>query len=179
MQKKIKDSLFNQLIMCNLKVIKLKNNTSPFGCTRLSFMSTKITKTGITSNKISGRGGLPLFPRYAEQIGLYGLITGHISSQVSGNRKGLQLQLFIKQIIAFFIDGTNMAISSFDQSKKDEGYASLLECTTDQMASSHQIKRFFGKLSCITGFVFNMILNELFIWRLNISIVCQQAKILV
>ena len=83
-------------------------------------MSTKITKIGITNNKISGRGGLPLFLRYAEQIGLYGLITGNITSQVSGNRKGLQLQQFIKQIIAFFIDGTNMAISSFDQSKKDE-----------------------------------------------------------
>jgi len=62
-----------------------------------------------------------------------------------------------------------MAISSFDQSKKDEGYASVLECKIDQMASSHQIKRFFGKLSCVTNFVFNKILNELFIWRLHIS----------
>ena len=148
MQKKIKDSLFKTLAMCNLEVTKQKNNTSPFGCTRLSFMSTKITKIGITSNKISGRGGLPLFLRYANQIGLYGLITDNLSSRVSGNRKGLQLQQFIKQIIAFFIDGTNMSMSSFDQSKKDEGYASLLECKTDQMASSHQIKRFFGKLSC-------------------------------
>ena len=92
MQKKIKDRLFNTLIMCILKVIKLKNNTSPFGCTRLSFMSTKITKTGITSNKISGRG-LPLFLRYAEQVGLYGLITGNISSQISGNRQGFSLLL--------------------------------------------------------------------------------------
>jgi hypothetical protein len=169
MLKKIKDSLFNTLIMCNLKVLKLKNNTSPFGCTRLSFMSTKITKIGITSNKISGRGGLPLFLRYVEQIGLYRLISGTISSLISGNRKGLQLQQFVKQIIAFFIDGTNMAISGFDQSKEDEGYASLLEYKTDQMASSHQIKRFFGKLSYITSFVFNKILNELFIWRLHIS----------
>jgi hypothetical protein len=169
MQKKIKDSLFNTLVMCNLKVSNLKNNTSPFGCTRLSFMSTKITKIGITSNKISGRGGLPIFLRYVEQIGLYGLITGAVSSQILRSRKGLQLQQFIKQIIAFFIDGTNMAISSFDQSKMDEGYASLLECRTDQMASSHQIKRFFGKLSCITSFTFNKILNELFIWRLRIT----------
>ncbi len=169
MQKKIKDSLFNTLIICILKVQKLKNNTSPFGCTRLSLMCTKITKIGITSNKISGRGGLPLFLSYTEQIGLYRLITGNISSRVSVNSKGLQLQQFIKQIIAFFIDGTNMAISSFDQSKKDEGYACLLECKTDQMASSHQIERFFRKLSCITSSVFNNILNELFIWRLYIS----------
>jgi hypothetical protein len=132
-------------------------------------MSTKITKIGITTNKISGRGGLPLFLRYAEKIGLYGLVTGNIASQVSGNRKGLQLQQFIKQVIAFFMDGTNMAISSFDQSKQDEGYASLLECKVDQMASSHQIKRFFGKLSGITSFTFNKILNELFIWRLHIT----------
>jgi len=168
-QKKIKDSLFNTLIMCNLKVSKLINNTSPFGCTKLSFMSTKITKIGITSNKISGRGGLPLFLRYVEKIGFYRLIAGGVSSQISGNKKGLQLQQFVKQIIAFFIDGTNMAISSFDQSKKDEGYAGMLECKTDQMASSHQIKRFFGKLACVTDLVFNKILNELFIWRLHIS----------
>ncbi len=56
--------------MCDLKVMKLKNNTSPYGCTRLSFMSTKITKIGITSNKISGRGGLPLI-RYAEHRSAY------------------------------------------------------------------------------------------------------------
>ena len=169
MQKKIKDSLFITLIMCILEVQKQKNNTSPFGCTRLSFMSTKITKIGITTNKISGRGGLPLFLRYTEQIGLYGLISRNVSSLLTGNNKGLQLQQFVKQIVAFFIDGTNMAISSFDQSKKDEGYACLLECKTDQLASSHQIKRFFGKLSCITNPVFNKILNELFIWRLHIS----------
>ena len=79
-------------------------------------MSTKITKIGITSNKISGRGGLPLFLRYAERIGLYGLITGNISSQISGNRKGLQLQQFIKQIIAFFIDGhSSYSISKYIQ----------------------------------------------------------------
>ena len=106
-------------------------------------MSTKIAKIGITTNKISGRGGLPLFLRYSEQIGLYGLISRSISSLLTGNSKGLQLQQFVKQIIAFFIDGTNMAISGFDQSKKDEGYACLLECKTDQLASSHQVKRFF------------------------------------
>ena len=104
--------------MCILEVQKQKNNTSPFGCTRLSFMNTKIAKIGITTNKISGRGGLPLFLRYSEQIGLYGLISRSISSLLTGNSKGLQLQQFVKQIIAFFIDGTHMAISGFDQSAK-------------------------------------------------------------
>ena len=62
-----------------------------------------------------------------------------------------------------------MSISGFDQGKNDEGYAALLECKREQMASSHQIKRFFGKLSFITNLIFNKILNELFVWRLQIT----------
>lgn len=131
-------------------------------------MSAKITKIGITNDKISARGGLPLFLRYIEQIGLFKLISGTIFMLISQSNKGLQLQQFLKQIIAFFMDGTNMSISSFDQRKNDEGYAALLECNPEQMASSHQIKRYFAKLSFITNAIFNKILNELFIWRLRI-----------
>ena len=87
--------------MCNLKVIKLKNNTSPFGCTRLSFMSTKITKIGITNNKTSGRGGLSLFLRYVEQIGLYRLITGNILGVPVNPVLTFLLQLFNDQEPAF------------------------------------------------------------------------------
>jgi hypothetical protein len=132
-------------------------------------MSTKITKIGQTNDKISARGGLPLFLRYAEKIGFYRLTEGTILSLVFTNNKGLQLQQFIKQILAFFMDGTHMAISGFDLVKEDEGYAALLECRKDHMASSHQIKRYFGKLSYITNFIFNKILHELFIWRLHIT----------
>ena len=48
-------------------------------------------------------------------------------------------------MFAFFMDGTDMSISGFDNKKKDEGYAALLENKTDEMASSHQIKRFLHK----------------------------------
>jgi hypothetical protein len=61
------------------------------------------------------------------------------------------------------MNGTNMSITGFDQSKKDEGYTALLECNTNQLASSHQIKRYFAKLSVIGNIIFNKILNELFI----------------
>lgn len=132
-------------------------------------MGTKITKIGITNDKISARGGLPLFLRYVRQIGLYKLISGVLAGIISANNKGLSLQSFLSQIIAYFIDGTNMAISGFDQRKADDGYASMLECTTDQLASSHQIKRYFRKLSVVTNFIFNKILNELFVWRLHID----------
>jgi len=132
-------------------------------------MGIKITKIGVTNDKISARGGLPLFLRYIERIGLYTLISGNVLSLVTKNGKGLQLQGFLKQIFAFFIDGTNMAITGFDQLKNDEGYAALLESKTCEMASSHQIKRFFAKTSIITSLIFNNILHELFVWRLRIS----------
>ena len=61
-------------------------------------MGIKIAKIDVTNDKISAReGGL----RYIERIGLYLLISG----------KGLQLQEFLKQIFAYFIDGTNMAMN--------------------------------------------------------------------
>ena len=54
--------------MCNLQVSNLNNDTSPFGSTRLSSMSTKIANTGIKINRISGRGRGPVFLRYAELL---------------------------------------------------------------------------------------------------------------
>lgn len=132
-------------------------------------MGTKITKIRITSDKISARGGLPLFLRYLDKTGLYALISGTLISLITKSNKGLQLNQFLKQIFAFCMDGTNTAISYFDQLKTDEGYAALLENNTEELASSHQVKRFFSKLSIVTNLIFNKILHELFIWRLNIT----------
>ena len=56
-----------------------------------------------------------------------------------------------------------------DARKKDEGYAALLENKTDNLASSHQIKRFFVKLSVIPNSIYCKILHELFNWRLHIE----------
>jgi hypothetical protein len=130
-------------------------------------MGTKITKIGITNDKISARGGLPLFMTYINEIGLYSLISGKISALFPQSNKGLQLSQFLKQMFAFFIDGTDMSISGFDHKKKDEGYAALLENNMADMASSHQIKRFFLKISFINNLIFNTIIHGLFIWRLN------------
>lgn len=132
-------------------------------------MNTKITKIGITNDKISGRGGLHLVLRYIDRIGLYRLISDTILGLFTMGSKGLELSQFLKQIFSFFIDGTDMSISSFDKKKNDEGFAAILENKTEDMASSHQIKRFFLKLSIINNLIFNHILNELFIWRLHIS----------
>lgn len=132
-------------------------------------MGTKITKIGVTNDKISSRGGLAFFLRYIQNIGLYKVISNMLISLLFINSKGLRLQQFLKQMFAFFMDGTNMSISGFDKKKSDEGYAALLENTLSEMASSHQIKRFFRKLAIVPDSVFNMVLHELFIWRLKIS----------
>jgi len=132
-------------------------------------MGTKITKIGVTNDKISARGGLPFFLRYIENIGLYKVISSTVISLLSINGKGLRLQQFLKQLFAFFMDGSNMSMSGFDDKKKDEGYAALLENTVGEMASSHQVKRFFAKFSIVPDLIFNIVLHELFIWRLMIS----------
>jgi len=132
-------------------------------------MSSKITKLGVTNDKISARGGISLYLRYIQNIKLFGLMSVNLVPFIFLSGKGLRLQQFLKQMFAFFIDGTDMTMSGFDRKKKDKGYAALLENQTLEMASSHQIKRFFMKFIFIKDGVFNKILHELFIWRLLIE----------
>jgi hypothetical protein len=132
-------------------------------------MAAKITKIGVTNDKISGRGGLALVLRYIERTRLYDLVSGVILPKIIVSSKGLQLQQFLKQILACFFDGTDMSMAGFDAKKNDQGYASVLENKGSQMASSHQMKRFFAKLSIIPNKLFRYILHELFVWRLKIE----------
>ncbi len=53
------------------------------------------------------------------------------------------LMKIVKQLFAHFIDGSDVSMKRFDHHKQDEFYAPLLENRPDEMASSHQIKRFF------------------------------------
>ncbi len=80
-------------------------------------MKTKITKISATDEKISARGGLSLFLRYVENIKLYELISSAVLLKIIFYNKGLGLQQFLKQMFAYFIDGTDMSISSFDKKK--------------------------------------------------------------
>lgn len=45
-------------------------------------------------------------------------------------------------MFTFFIDSDNITMSGFDHRKSDEGYACLLGCDTEKLASQHQMKRF-------------------------------------
>jgi len=128
----------------------------------------KISKIEITSDKISGRGGLLLLVKYIERIGFYSLFEKYFGP-LKGSSKGLSCRQFVKQLTAWFIDGTDMSMSSFDRRKHDEAYAALLENQPDQMATSHQIKRMFRKFGVVGQMMFRMFLLELFMWRLYVE----------
>lgn len=130
-------------------------------------MNTKITKINVTDEKISSRGGLAIFLKYVENIKIYSLLCGILLLKLVIGAKGLGLQQFLKQMFAYFIDGTDMSISSFDSKKTDKGYAAILENTEADMASSHQIKRMIRKFNCIPDSLYNKILHTLFLWRLK------------
>jgi hypothetical protein len=119
--------------------------------------------------KFPDAGGLAIFLRYIAKTRLNALISSIFLSKIKVHSKGLQLDQFLKQVFAFFIDGTDMSMAGFDARKNDQGYAAVLENDLPQMASSHQMKRFFSKLSIIPNKLYRHILRELFIWRLRIE----------
>jgi hypothetical protein len=126
----------------------------------------EIKRIEITDEKMTGRGGINLFLRYTESIRFYKMFS-KIISNVKGTSKGLVMKQFIKQMLAYFIDGTEMSISSFDRRREDEGYSSIIENEREEMASSHQIKRFFRRLMLTGKDIYRAILHQLFIWRLK------------
>jgi len=60
-------------------------------------------------------------------------------------------------------------MTRFDELKLDDGYAAILECKKEKLASSHQAKRFFKSFSIGTWQIFRRLLRRLFIWRLKIQ----------
>lgn len=128
----------------------------------------KISKIETTKEQLSSRGGLFLILKYLENIGFFTLFQNHFKN-IKGSAKGLSIGQFIKQITAFFIDGDDLAMTSFDRRKKDQAYRLLLENTADEMASSHQMKRFFQRLMYVPMIVFRNIMLHLFIWRLQVE----------
>ena len=57
----------------------------------------------------------------------------------------------------------------FDQLKRDEGYAGVIENSSEEMICSHQVKRFFKGFSWLCGGMFRRILKRLLIWRLKME----------
>lgn len=128
----------------------------------------KITKLGITQEKITSRGGSFFFLKYVENIGFYSLFERFFGF-LKTSSKGLSCQEFIKQLLAHFIDGSDMSMTAFDRRKRDNSYAALLEGAQEYLASSHQMKRFFRKFAVVGDLIFRKLLAELFIMRLRLE----------
>jgi len=130
----------------------------------------KISKIEVTDDVISARGGIPLFLNYLENTQVFELME-HFLGEMKGSNKGIRTREFLIQFMAFIMDGSHNSLTYFDQLKSDETYAALLQMESSQSASSHQIKRFFGRfIQTKKGAeVFREILAELFLWRLKLE----------
>ena len=130
----------------------------------------KISKIEVTNDVISARGGITLFLNYLENTQVFELIE-HFLGPIKGSKKGLTVREFLIQIMAFIMDGSHNSINYFDHLKSDDAHAALLEMGPGRLASSHQIKRFFGRFVQTKkgAEIFRGILDELFLWRLTIE----------
>ena len=104
--------------------------------------SKRINSVEVTSDTITGRGGLALFSRYLETINIFGILDNKFGG-IRKSSKGLIVWLLFKQIFCWLFDGTSRHISYFDHIKADNGYTAAIEAKSSEMASSHAIKRFF------------------------------------
>ena len=85
------------------------------------------------------------------------------------SNKDQEIEKIFKQVICFLMDGMCRHLTYFDQLKKDQGYAASLELTSDEMLSSHSVKRFFKSFSMPMVWCFRKLLNQLFLWRLRLK----------
>ena len=128
----------------------------------------RITSVGITTDTLTSRGGLSLFSRYLDGIGIWPTFARYFGS-IRKNKKGQRIEDIIKQVLCFFVDGTSRHLVYFDQLKEDAGYAGAIESTPEQLLSSHGIKRFFKAFTFPRIWLLRRLLQELFLWRLKIT----------
>ena len=126
----------------------------------------KIKDIGITEDKISGRGGLAFFLRYLEKVEIFNVFERNLGF-LRKSKKGQQLCKVIRQLMAYFVDGSHRSISGFDELRSDESYAALLETEKKSLVGSDIVKRFFRKFMGRMHSIFRPILHLLFIWRLK------------
>lgn len=128
---------------------------------------TKIDRVGVTSDKLTSRAGLTFLVHYLEAIDIYSLLERYFGG-VRQSAKGIPVKEAFKQLICFFVDGTNLHLSYFDELKKEVGYAKTIETSPSDLASSYQVNRFLKKFSYLRNFLFRRLLQAFFLWRLKL-----------
>ena len=110
--------------------------------------SVKITGIDITNDTLTSRGGLNLFVRYLDAIGIMSTIT-RLFGSIRKNSKGNGIEEIFKQLLCNFVDGTSRHLVQFDRIKEDAGYAGVIESAPSTLMSSHSVKRFFNAFFCV------------------------------
>lgn len=128
----------------------------------------RIDDVQTTDDCLTDRGGLALFARYVTCIPQLSQLIERYFGSLRKSKKGLGILELFKQLVCFFMDGTSFHLTRFDELAKDEGYAACIESRPEQLASSHQVKRFFRGFSFVRNFLFRKVLQWFFIWRLRI-----------
>ena len=98
----------------------------------------KIGAVDVTEDTLTGRGGIALFVRYLSQVNIYTPLVDAFG-RIRRSEKGQPIWNIFKQIFCFFYDGTSRHLVYFDQLKRDEGYAAVIENTSEEMVCSHQV----------------------------------------
>ena len=102
----------------------------------------KIRRIETTSDQLTGRAGLSLFVAYLRGIEISYWFDRWFGP-IRKSHKGLAIAELFKQVLCFFVDGTCRRLTYFDKLSRDSGYAGSIETDQKEMASSHQVKRFF------------------------------------
>lgn len=127
----------------------------------------RISKLEVTTDTLTGRGGLAFFVKYVEAVGIVGLLLQKFEG-IKKSAKGVSVRNLFLQTLYFFFDGTSSHLNQFDKLKQDCGYGAVIEMTEKQRASSHAVKRFFGAFGIFLAGAFRWVLKEMFIWRLKL-----------
>ena len=130
--------------------------------------SHRIDRIEITNDTLTSRAGLTPFVRYLDSINIYPKLE-ELFKSIRKNKKSNKISDIFKQLFCFLADGTSRHISRFDELKKNEGYAAGIECSMNDMLSSHSVKRFYRKFCHFHYSKFRELLQKLFIWRLQIE----------
>ncbi len=128
----------------------------------------QISDIEITTDTLTGRGGMPFVSRYLDQSGILDLFANQIGHlRFSGKSK--DVATIARQIMASFIDGTDVTMKGFDRRSKSPEMSSLLECEQKDLLSGSSVRRFFEKFTGSRYRLLRPVLHDLFIWRLNIE----------
>jgi len=128
----------------------------------------QISGVGITNDTLTSRGGLSLFVRYLDRIG----VMSHMHRLFGGirkSRKGRAVEEIFKQVLCNFVDGTSRHLVYYDRLKDDAGYAGAIESRAEELVSSHGVKRFFNGFSWPRIWLFRRLLQALLMWRVNLK----------